>query len=113
MHEMSICQHLFDLLDQEAKRHGVSRIVRLRLEINRLSCLEPEALRFAFAAMAPGTIAESAELQIDQPPIRAMCQDCGTTVVVDMRFGSCAACGGVRLDLHGGAEMRLVEMEAA
>ena len=113
MHEVSICQHLFDLLDREAKRHGVNRIVRLRLEIGRLSCLEPEALRFAFAAMAPGTIVEAAELQIDQPPIRATCQDCGATVLVDMRFGSCATCGGVRLELHEGAEMRLVEMEAA
>jgi hydrogenase nickel incorporation protein HypA/HybF len=113
MHEVSICQHLLDLLDREAKQNKVTRIVRVRLEVGRLSCLEPEALRFAFAAMAPGTIAESAELQIDQPPIRATCQDCGATVVVDMRFGSCAACGGVRLELHGGAEMRLLEMEAA
>jgi hydrogenase nickel incorporation protein HypA/HybF len=113
MHEASICEHLLALLDQEARRHGVSRIVRLRLEIGRLSCLEPEALRFAFAVMAPGTIAEAAELQIDQPPVRATCQDCGASVAVDGRFGPCGSCGGDRLEMHGGAEMRLLEMEAA
>ena len=113
MHEVSICQHLLGLLHQEARRHGVSRIVRLRLEIGRLSCLEPEALRFAFAAMTSGTIAEAAELQIDQPPVRATCQDCGAAVAVEERFESCGSCGGDRLELHGGAEMRLLEMEAA
>ena len=112
MHEVSICEHLLALLDQEARRHSVSRIVRLRLEIGRLSCLEPEALRFAFAAMAPGTIAEAAELQIDQPPVRATCQDCGAAVAVDERFGPCSLCGSDRLKMHGGAEMRLLEMEA-
>ena len=113
MHEVSICEYLLALVDQEAKRHKVSRIMRLRVEIGRLSCLEPEALRFAFDAMAPGTIAEAAEFQIDQPPVTATCQDCGAVVAMNTRFGTCASCGGVRLKMHGGAEMRLLEMEAA
>jgi hydrogenase nickel incorporation protein HypA/HybF len=113
MHEVSICEHLLALLAQEAKRHGVSKIVRLRLEIGRLSCLDPEALRFAFDAIAPGTIAESAELQIDQPPVRATCRDCGTEVELESRLSACMSCGGTRLELHSGEEMRLLEMEAA
>jgi hydrogenase nickel incorporation protein HypA/HybF len=111
MHEVSMCEHLLALLEQEAKRHGVKKIIRLRLEIGRLACLEPEALRFAFDAMAPGTIA--AELQIDQPPIRATCKDCGVTVELDSRFGPCTSCGGARLEVRRGEEMRLLEMEAA
>ena len=112
MHEVSICQHLLALLEQEAKRHGVNKIIRLRVEIGRLSCLEPEALRFAFDTMAPGTIAEAAELQIDQPPIRATCKDCGVTVQLETRFGPCTSCGSARLEVHRGDEMRLLEMEA-
>ena len=112
MHEVSICQHLLALLEQEAKRHGVNKIIRLRVEIGRLSCLEPEALRFAFDTMAPGTIAEAAELQIDQPPIRATCKDCGVTVQLETRFRPCTSCGSARLEVHRGDEMRLLEMEA-
>ena len=113
MHEVSICQHLLTLLSQEAKQHGVSKIIRLRLEIGRLSCLDPDALCFAFDAMAPGTIAEAAMLQIDQPPVRATCGDCGAAVELDERFDPCPSCGGTRLELQGGDEMRLLEMEAA
>ena len=113
MHEVSICEHLLALLEQEARRHGVNKIVRLRVEIGRLSCLEPEALRFAFDAMASGTIAEAAELQIDRPPIRATCKDCGAAVELDSRFGPCTSCGSARLEVHRGEEMRLLEMEAS
>jgi hydrogenase nickel incorporation protein HypA/HybF len=113
MHEVSICQHLLTLLSQEARQHGVNKIVRLRLEIGRLSCLDPEALRFAFDAMAPGTIAETAALEIDQPPVRATCKDCGAAVELDARFDPCPSCGGTGLVFHGGDEMRLLEMEAA
>ncbi|HMK78634.1 MAG TPA: hydrogenase maturation nickel metallochaperone HypA [Xanthobacteraceae bacterium] len=113
MHEVSICGNLLALLDREAKRHGVERIVRVRLEIGRLSCLEPEALRFAFDAMRPGTIAEAAVLQIDQPPIRAACEDCGGTALLGARLDRCPSCGGGRLRFETGDEMRLIEMEAA
>lgn len=113
MHEVSICEHLLSLVAEEARRHGVGRIVRLRLQIGRLSCLDPGALRFAFGAMAPGTVAEGAEMQIDQPPLRATCRDCGMETEIGLRLGSCTFCGGTRLDLHGGEEMRLLEMEAA
>lgn len=112
MHEVSICEHLLALLAQEAERHGVKKIVRLRVEIGRLACLEPEALRFAFEAMTPGTVAEAAELQIDQPPIRATCKDCGATVEPETRFGPCTSCGSARLEVHRGDELRLLEMEA-
>jgi len=113
MHEVSICEHLLVILAQEAKQHGVSRIVRLRVQIGRLSCLDPEALRFAFDAIAPGTIAENAELQIDCPPVRATCKDCGSDVDLETRLDACRACGSTRLELHSGEEMRLLEMEAA
>ena len=113
MHELSICEHLLDILRQEAARHGVNKITRLRLEIGRLSCLEPDALRFAFDTMALGTIAEAAELQIDRPPIGATCKGCGAAVELDSRLGACPSCGDTRLEIHGGGEMRLVEMEAA
>ena len=112
MHELSICEHLLALVEQEARRHGVTRIIRLRVEIGRLSCLEPEALRFAFDAMAPGTIAEAAKLQIDQPPIRATCKDCGTSIELESRFAPCTLCGSARLEVHRGEEMRFLEMEA-
>lgn len=113
MHEVSICEHLLGILDHEARQHGVTRITRLKLEIGRLSCLDPDALRFAFDAMALGTIAEAAKLQIDQPPIRATCKDCGAATELDSRLETCGSCGGTRLDIVGGDEMRLLEMEAA
>jgi len=113
MHEVSICEHLLLLLAQEAKRHEVKKIVRVRVEIGRLSCLDPEALRFAFDAMAPGTVAEAAELQIDQPLVRASCEECGADVELNSRFDPCTSCSGTRLKLHSGQDMRLLEMEAA
>jgi hydrogenase nickel incorporation protein HypA/HybF len=113
MHEVSICEQLLVLLAQEAGRHEVTRVLRLRLEIGRFSCLDPDALRFAFDALAPGTIAHGAVLQIDQPPGRATCLACGAEVPLASRLDACPECGGERLQPIGGEEMRLMEMEAA
>lgn len=113
MHELSICESLLALLAQEAGRHSVKRITRVRVEIGCLSCVDPQALRFAFDALAPGTIAEAAELQIDGPPVRATCKDCAAVAKINSRLEPCPSCGGTLLELHGGDEMRLLEMEAA
>lgn len=111
MHEISICEAL---LDQVVARRALLRfdqVRRVRVEIGRLSCLEPEALRFAFEVIGRDTVLEGATLDIAQPTAQAVCRDCGATHTVESRLDHCPACGGVHLDLSGGDSLRFVDME--
>ena len=111
MHELTICEALLESIDAERETRGFSRVKRVRVEVGRFSCLDPEALAYAFDILTRGTFAEHAALDILRPPGRATCLDCGATVEVDTRLEDCPACNGGRLKPVGGTEMRFIEME--
>ncbi|MBK5958600.1 hydrogenase maturation nickel metallochaperone HypA [Rhodoplanes elegans] len=111
MHELTICDSLIGMLAEERRRRGFRTVTRLRIEIGTLSCLDPEALRFAFDVSTRETFLHGTVLEIDRPPGRATCLDCGADVAVSSRLDACPHCGGVRLDPHGGDQLRLIEME--
>ena len=111
MHEMTICESIIGQLEDERLRRGFGSVKRLRLEIGMLSCLDPDALRYAFEISTRETFLDGMTLEIDRPPGDAKCLDCGAEVQVSNRLDACPACGGSRLDASGGAQMRLIEME--
>lgn len=113
MHELTICKNLFTLLQQEQMSGDFTRVSRVRVEIGAFSCLEPEALRYAFDVLSRETFLAGAALEIDRPPGRATCLDCGADVELDTRLSDCPACGGSRLRPTGGDEMRLIEMDVS
>ncbi|HEY0328459.1 MAG TPA: hydrogenase maturation nickel metallochaperone HypA [Rhodopseudomonas sp.] len=111
MHEMTICEEIVCQLEDERRRRGFDMVKRLRLEIGLLSCLDPDALRYAFEITTRDTFLDGMLLEIDRPPGQAKCLDCGAETTVSSRTEICPSCGGERLDASGGAQMRLVEME--
>lgn len=111
MHEISLCESIRSIVEDAAASQGFSRVKRIRLEIGALACVEPEALRFGFSAVMPGSPAEDAELEIINLPGRAWCFDCSKEIHVHSRLDLCAECGGARLTTTSGEEMRIKDME--
>ncbi len=113
MHEVSLATALLDLVHEQAAAAGASRVTRLVLEIGALSYVDPHALRFAVDVAALGGPAEGATLEILEPEGTAYCLDCEGSVAVSTRSALCPSCGGAKLLIQGGDEMRLKEMEVA
>ena len=113
MHELSICEGIRGVLEDQARAHRLSRITRVRLEIGRLAGIERDALLFAFEVVMRGSPAEGAEVVVIDLPGRALCYDCMKTVEIDHRLDPCPTCGGGRLLPQGGDEMRIKDLEAA
>lgn len=111
MHELSLCQSMRDIVEESARTQGFSRVVVLRLELGRFSCVEREALIFAFGAVMQGSVADNARLEIIELPGAAWCLDCACEVVIGDRLDPCPKCGGERLMVQRGEEMRIKEME--
>ncbi len=111
MHEMSLTESVVEIAVETAKREGARQVRRVIVDIGALSCVEPEALLFCFAAVSAGTIAEGAELEIARIPGAGWCNDCGKTVPLDERYGPCPECGGFRVRMTAGDEMRVREIE--
>ena len=73
MHELSIMQSALSLALDQARHAGARRVHTIRLRIGALSGVVPDALEFAFEALAPGTAAEGAKLAIEAVPARFWC----------------------------------------
>ena len=83
------------------------------LEIGQLAGVEAEAMKFCFDAVTRGSLAEGAKLEIIATPGTAWCMNCSSTVVCCERFGACPSCGSYQMQVTGGDEMRVKELEVA
>jgi hydrogenase nickel incorporation protein HypA/HybF len=111
MHELAICESLLGVIEEQAKTQHFCRVCRVRLEIGPFSGVETEALRFGFDVVTKGSIADGAELEIIIPEGRAWCHDCNTTVTLTDRLAGCPLCGGASLQITGGKELRIKDLE--
>ncbi|MCB4363066.1 hydrogenase maturation nickel metallochaperone HypA [Hydrogenophaga taeniospiralis] len=113
MHEASLAGGVLQLVEDTAVREGFSRLLSLRLEAGQLAGVDVRALRFALESLAPGTVLEGAEIQIEEPPGQAWCMGCGQTVAIAQRGDACPACGGYQLQPTGGMELRVIDMQVS
>lgn len=111
MHEMAIAESVLGIVEAGARRAGLRAVTAVRLEIGRLAAVEPDALRFCFGAVVKGSLAEGARLDITETPGLAWCMACSRSVAVASRTDECPACGSHQLQVSGGDEMRVKELE--
>jgi len=111
MHEMSICEGIVQVLEQSAAVQGFERVKSVWLEIGRFAGVERSALEFSFDVVTRGTLAESATLNIIDIPADAWCMPCAEPVDVMERFDPCPKCGSHQLQISGGEELRIKELE--
>ncbi|MEJ2404399.1 MAG: hydrogenase maturation nickel metallochaperone HypA [Candidatus Thiodiazotropha sp.] len=111
MHEMSLCESVIQILQDNAVSQGFKRVKTVWLEIGELSGVEVEAMRFGFEVVSRGTLADQATLEIIESPGTAWCMQCGKSVRVRQRFDACPECGSYQLQINGGEEMRIKELE--
>jgi hydrogenase nickel incorporation protein HypA/HybF len=111
MHEFGIAQGLLETVLAKAEENRATRIDWIKLEIGVLSGVEEDALRFAFAALCEGTLAESAELKIAKIPLRCYCATCDAEFDCSPFEYHCPGCGEVSGEVRRGREMNLMAME--
>ena len=102
MHESGLTEDLFAHALQHAREANARRILRIKVVIGALSDASRESIQFYFESLAPGTLAEGAQLEFATAPGRAHCNACGRDVEIDDRFTACPACGAVALAVTGG-----------
>ena len=97
MHEMSLTVSLLDIVREEMKKHGASRLLLVRVRFGALANVVPEALTLAFEVLTNGTDFEGARLEFDEEQVRLACGDCGREFsppsVAAALISACPHCG--------------------
>ena len=116
MHEMSIASSLLTIVQEEMKKHGVSRLLLVRVRCGALTNIVPEALSFAFEALTMGTPFEGAVLEMEEVPLTLRCSKCGavfTPSPEEQFFAACPACGSeAGHHVESGKEFYIENIEA-
>jgi hydrogenase nickel incorporation protein HypA/HybF len=113
MHEMSLAESVLAIIEDYAQREGFARVKTVRLEIGRMAGVEIEAMRFCFDAVTRGSVAEAAALDIVELPGAGWCLKCSEAIEMEEPLGACPRCGSHQVQVTGGAEMRVRELEVA
>lgn len=111
MHEMAIAQGIFEIVSEAAADSAARRVSLIKLQIGRLTAIEPETLRFCFASLAAGTIAEEAILDIEVTPVMSCCRECKQNFSVEELRFVCPNCGSCSNDIISGRELRVEHLE--
>lgn len=107
MHELGITQEVLRVVAEKAGQRKVRRVV---LEIGKLSCVLPDAVKFCFDLCAEGTVAEGAVLEIIEPPGLGRCRQCGAEFPLHEALARCT-CGNTDIEWLTGEELRIKAME--
>jgi hydrogenase nickel incorporation protein HypA/HybF len=112
MHEVAIVDALIEQVEEEVRRaEATGRVTRLELPIGRLSGVNPDSIRFALELLTPGTLLESARVDIRQPQVFCACSACGTRTEIDDLNTHCPRCSSPEITLEGGRELTLETIE--
>ena len=111
MHELSIIANLFELLEEKAKEQNANKIVQVTLQVGLLSGAVPDLLKTAFDIYKKDTMAAEAVLEIEEVPLKYLCQDCKTEMVKDDYIIVCEKCVSTNLKVLEGTDMFLLKMD--
>ncbi len=87
------------------------RVLAVVLEIGELSNIIPEAVEFCFEVCVKDTLLDGARLIIERIPGRGRCRDCSAEFAMKAYYEPCPDCGGFKIDMLSGEELRVKELE--
>jgi hydrogenase nickel incorporation protein HypA/HybF len=108
MHELAIADAVVRIVCKHADGR---RVARVELRVGHLRQVVPDALTFAFGLVTAGTVAEGAELAIEEVPAVVRCRACGARSEQDGFPLRCAPCGGLDVELVQGEELLVDTLE--
>ena len=111
MHELSIAQHIGEIVKNEAKERNALAISGILVEVGELAGVELEALQFAWDSILSDQLLKGVSLTINTIPGRAICIQCKQEFDMHDFFELCPVCNGFETDVIQGKEIRIKEIE--
>jgi len=111
MHEMSIALDILRSVEETSRQHSATDVTRIRVEVGALAGIFVSALDFCLDVAKRNTIAESAEIQIDEIAGTGQCPLCKTVVPLQTLHTVCPKCSDAFVSVTSGNELRILDIE--
>jgi hydrogenase nickel incorporation protein HypA/HybF len=77
MHELSIAESLIKIIREEMAKHGLTKLLNVKIVYGQISAIVPEALETAFEVLTVNTPFEGAKVECEVKPMMVRCRQCG------------------------------------
>lgn len=111
MHELGIMSGVMDVVEKSARDAKADKVIKVTLSVGVMTEAMEDALRFAYEALAEGTIAQDSELEVIMVQPRSRCEDCEAEYEHDRFHMSCPTCGSYSTTLLAGKELQIDSIE--
>ncbi|MEN6350284.1 MAG: hydrogenase maturation nickel metallochaperone HypA [Syntrophomonas sp.] len=112
MHELSLMTSVLETVRQSALDNNITKVLKVKLVIGKLSQALPDSLQFAFSVLRTDEMFGSAVLEIEEKEIICLCPDCQTQFTVQDEYSFiCPTCQGLRVDIISGRELFIDHFE--
>ncbi len=105
MHEMAITQSILDIVLSHANQNGAKRVSKIVLTFGAMSMVVGDCVRFYFDIISKNTLAEGAELEIIDVPVRIKCAQCNKVYESQDPILICPECQSMISDIVSGKEL--------
>jgi len=106
-----MAQSILEAALKEAERHDGKHIKAIGVKIGDETFMESDSLQFCLEAMAKGTIAEGALIEIELVGTAARCPECALVFPVEDHLAICPGCGDTNPEMLTGEELLLVTLK--
>ena len=113
MHEYGITESLLNIVVQKAAEAEVQRVEVIRIVVGVLTGFAPDSIEFYFGPMSKNTVAEGATLEFEELQVQLRCRTCKTLFTPHERDWTCPDCTSSEVDIEGGRELYIKEMEVS
>ncbi|HET7623691.1 MAG TPA: hydrogenase maturation nickel metallochaperone HypA [Verrucomicrobiae bacterium] len=76
MHELSIAATIMEDVLQFVEAHQINKVLRVRLAIGELTCVQPEQLKFCYESVTRETAIQNSSLEIEEVSALVKCPHC-------------------------------------
>jgi hydrogenase nickel incorporation protein HypA/HybF len=111
MHEQSIVESLLSLALQNAENANARKIISIHLIVGDYTGVVEDAMNFYFGFLSKDTIAAGARIKYTHVPAQLRCRDCDLLFPLQKREYCCPECRGKRVEIVGGRELYIENME--
>lgn len=113
MHEYGITESLLNIVEEKAREAGVTRVSTIRVVVGALTGFVPDSIQFYFETMSKNTVADGAVLEFEELPVTLRCRNCAESFAPESREWVCPRCASSQVDIQGGRELYVKEMEVS
>lgn len=111
MHEFSIIEDLFKIIEDIIKKEKLKKVFKINLVIGEMLQIVPETFEFVFNSSKKGTIFKNTILNIEFQAISGKCKNCNNEFKLNKNNYNCPECDSSDFDIISGKELIIKSIE--